>query len=343
MARAVLALLAPCGAFASPLAPQHAGVQQNVVFKDYSPLFSNAEIARRLLSPLAAAQLRESWVRAGQAPGSYPIDLENERFVVYVPRGAPPPAGFALLVFVPPWDETSIPSGWSFVLDRDGIVFVSAGRSGNTANVLDRRVPLALAAAENVLHRYPVDPQRIYLAGFSGGSRVALRIALGYPDVFRGALLNAGSDPLGGNTNPLPPRDLFLRFQSSTHLLYVTGDRDTLRLDTDAGSLASMRKWCVFGADAQDTFGVGHELMSSAVLERALERLTSPVHPDPARLTACRAAREHELQGELGQAAWLISSAQRSKAHRLLLQIDAQFGGLAAPRSVELARESAGR
>lgn len=81
--------------------------------------------------------------------------------------------------------------------------------------------------------------------------------------------------------------------------------------------------------------------MSAAVLERALARLRSPVRPDPARLAACRSNMERELQGKLEQAAVLISLAKRTQARRLLRQIDAQFGGLAAPRSIELARECA--
>jgi poly(3-hydroxybutyrate) depolymerase len=52
---------------------------------------------------------------------------------------------------------------------------------------------LALIAAQNAMAQYSVDPQQVYIGGFSGGSRVALRLALGYPDVFHGALLNAGS------------------------------------------------------------------------------------------------------------------------------------------------------
>src|SRR5437879_3459051 len=94
-----------------------------------------------------------------------------------------------------------------------------AARSGNDASVLARREPLALLAAHNLMQRYPVDPERVYVGGFSGGARVAMRLALGYPDLFRGAILNAGSDPIGGAEIPLPPRDMFMRFQSSKRIV----------------------------------------------------------------------------------------------------------------------------
>jgi pimeloyl-ACP methyl ester carboxylesterase len=78
------------------------------------------------------------------------------------------------------------------------------------------------------------------VGGFSGGARVALRIALGYPDVFRGAILNAGSDPIGDSATPLPPRELFAGFQEEARLIYITGEKDP-RWAMDLDSMASMR------------------------------------------------------------------------------------------------------
>jgi predicted esterase len=302
-------------------------------------LFSNPEILRRLLSPLALAQVRDTLARTHKALTPYPLDLAQERFLLYVPSTAPPsPRGFALLVFVPPWDDASLPSGWTAELDHHGVIFVAPAHAGNAAAVLSRRVPLALAAEENVVREYPVDPERIYIGGFSGGSRVALRIALGYPDVFHGALLDAGADPPGGGTDTLPPRDLFLRFQSASHLVYVAGQGDTLHLGMDATSLQSMRGWCVFDVETQEIPGVGHDEMSAAAFGRALTRLLSPVAPDPARLAACRSRVEAELQEKLRQAQALILMAKHAAARKLLLEINERYGGLAAPRSLELAQ-----
>jgi pimeloyl-ACP methyl ester carboxylesterase len=62
------------------------------------------------------------------------------------------------------------------------------------------------------------DRRAAWILPSSGGSRVALRLALGFPDVFRGAFLNAGSDPIGDAQTPLPPAELFSRFQEMTRL-----------------------------------------------------------------------------------------------------------------------------
>jgi predicted esterase len=338
-ALAVAALVPSCAASqnAAPSGPLR-GTAHEVVFTQYAPLFSNAEIVRRLLSPLAQEAVRDTLARARKVLSPYPLDLAKERFLVYVPSAAPPSArGFALLVFVPPWDRAYLPLGWATQLDRYGFIFVAPERAGNEADVLGRRVPLALSAEANIVREYPVDPDRIYIGGFSGGSRVALRTALGYPDVFHGALLNAGADPLGGGY-PLPPRNLFLRFQSSSHLVYVTGALDTVNLGTDADSAHSMRQWCVFDVETHETPDAGHELMSSEAFGRALNRLLNPLPPDPARLDACRAHVEAELEKKLTQAQALISNGRRAAARKRLLEIDARYGGLAAPRILQLAR-----
>ncbi len=323
-------------ALAEDAPPNVTGLQSNVVFTQYSPLSGNAELARRLLSPLTAAQLPRILARTGKVLRDQPIDLAREKFVVYAPARAPP-HGYGLMVFVPPWPEAVLPRGWASVLDRYGVTFVSAARSGNKAEMLSRRAPLALLGAANILARYPVDPERIYIGGFSGGSRVAMRLALAYPDLFRGALLNAGADPIGNEQVPLPPGDLFPRFQESTHLVYATGAEDSINLGLDAIGSQSMRNWCVFDVDSEVSPRAGHEAVDSVALARALNSLSHPARPDPARLAACRAAIEAKLSAAFEQVQSLIASGRRNDAQKLLIKIDRRFGGLAAPRSVDLA------
>lgn len=318
-------------------APAPAGdLRTGVAFSDYTPLSSNAELVRRLLSPLTAAQVPRALARSGKVMAPQPVDLGGERFTIYVPSPKPS-GGYGLLVFVPPWPEAVLPRGWGPVLDRFGLIFVSAARSGNEAPPLSRREPLALLAAANIGRRYALDPGRVYVAGFSGGSRMAMRLALAYPDVFRGALLDAGSDPIGEGEVPAPPRDLFERFQESTRLVYATGARDTAVLDKDAGSMASMRKWCVFDVESQVTALLGHDPLGAAALSRALATLTAPARPDPKRLAACRAGIERELTAKLRDVETLIARGKRGEARRLLEKVDRRFGGLAAPMSLDLA------
>lgn len=322
--------------------PVVSGTLSEVTFTSYSPLSSNAELARRLLSPLKNAQL-QNMLAGGAHLSDQPIDLAQEKFVLYVPQRVPA-AGYGLIVFVPPWDKAKLPDGWGPVLDQYGMIFVSAAKSGNDQNTLARREPLALLAEANVAARYHVDPARIYVSGFSGGSRVALRIALGYPDVFRGAILNAGSDPIGTTATPLPPRDLFFRFQETTHLVYLTGDRDTGVIAADTMSLHSMRDWCVFHVGQRNTMDAGHDAIGPAPLSRALDMLAAPAEADSARLTGCRASIESEMDRKLADARALITAGNYNDARALLDDIDARYGGLAAPQTTVLAASlAAGR
>jgi hypothetical protein len=336
LSRGVTAILA-AGAWlgiATGKTPPGVGPQE-VVLSDYAPLASNAELVRRMLSPLGNIELRQRLAAAGASLSGYPIDLAAEKFLLYVPQ-RPPAAGYALMVFVSPWDDARLPEGWQEVLDRFGMIFASAAHAGNDA-ANGRREALALLAACNLMRRFKVDPARVFVAGFSGGSRIAMRLALAYPDPFRGALLNAGSDPIGSGELPLPPRELFLRFEQSSRLVYVTGERDTLHLSMDAASLESLRRWCVFNVVQRVTPWTAHAEASGAALARALAALETPASQRPAKLEACRAAVDRRLTRQLDAVQALAAQGERPQARRRLEALDREFGGLAAPRSVELA------
>jgi pimeloyl-ACP methyl ester carboxylesterase len=312
------------------------GLKTDVVFSEYSELSSTQELVRRLLSPLSALRATQEAARAGKTLRGQPLDLASERFSVYVP----PDSGarrYSLLVFVPPWPRAEVPAQWIPALDRHDMILVTAARSGNDASTVDRREPLALLAAHNVMAQYAVDPQRVYVGGFSGGSRVALRLALGYPELFHGVLLNAGSDPIGNADVPLPPAELLRQFQDSMRLVYVTGERDDAHLVDDAHSRQSLEKWCVFDVDAPSEPRVGHEPADASAFARALDALLRHVPARPQRLADCRARLAAQLSTDLQQVEAAFVRGDTAAAKKLLGALDARYGGLAAPRSVELA------
>jgi dienelactone hydrolase len=336
MLRSVLLLALLCGHVhaASPASPDApTGLQRDVLFTAYSPYSRSAELMRRTLTPLTVqriAQSPESKNLREQA-----IDLAGEKFALYVPPSSRP-QGYALLVYIPPWEEAGVPKSWLPAFDRHGMIFVAAANSGNAAKILDRREPLALLAAHNVMQRYHVDPQRVYIGGFSGGSRVAMRIALAYPDLFRGALLNAGSDTLGEPARPLPPDDLFRNFQESTRLVYLTNKQDSLHVSMDLASRHSMQEWCVFDVHSENTPWAGHDVPDAITWNHALGALDEHAAIDAKQLADCRTRVAGELDAQLDKVAALIEAGRRDEAQKLLYAIDARFGGLAAPRSTGL-------
>jgi pimeloyl-ACP methyl ester carboxylesterase len=314
------------------------GLRTDVVFTEYFPLSSAAELVRRMCSPLTALLLNQEAEREGKSLRGQPIDLSKERYSIYVPDHPRSPSGtYSLLVFIPPWPRAEVPRNWIPILNRYNTILVTAANFGNEAPTLNRREPLALLAAHNTMAQYPVDPQQVYIGGFSGGGRVALRLALGYPDIFHGALLNAGSDPIGTVEVPLPPADLFQRFQESTRLVYVTGERDEENVVLDMHSRGSLDKWCVFDVVGQTEPRTGHDLADASALRGSLEALLGRRQTSPGKLADCRARIEQELSTQLRQVESALARGESTAAKQLLKKIDDRYGGLAAPRSVELA------
>jgi predicted esterase len=311
------------------------GLLKDVVFSHYSDLSSSGELARRLMSPFDALRMQAH--AAADAGRKQTVELKQERFAMYVPAKEPP-NGYALLVFVPPWDQAEVPSRWTRVLERHGFILVTAANSGNDANAFDRRAALALLAATNVMALYHVDPQRVYVGGFSGGSRIAMRLALGYPELFHGALLDAGSDTVG-HTIPPPPKPLLEQFQTSSRLVYLTGQQDSFHLDMDSHSRHSLAEWCITDVQTILMPWVSHELAEPGALEHALIALEQHHPPEADKLAACRAHLQQALDAQLDQAQQWMRSGKTDEALQLLRHIDMHYGGLAAPRSVELATQ----
>lgn len=333
--------LAGFAAFACAAAPT--GLQRDAVFTVMPAYARNGELLRRLASPLEAQRTRTALPDPGRMLAASPLDPAAQHFALYVPPAPAPDGRYALLVFVPPWRDARIPTQWAPVLDATHTILVTAADSGNDASVLNRREPLALLAAYGVTQRYPVDAAHVYVGGFSGGSRVALRLALGYPDVFRGALLDAGSDPIGTAEVPLPPTDLLHRFQQSSRVVFLTGDGDAIRQAQLARASAALRQWCVFDTRAITLLDTGHTLTDATGLRRGLSALGQAKPSNPAALAACRQRNRAWLDAELAHAGALVGRDDHAAAMKLLDAIDARYGSLAAPRSVKLLHQLGGQ
>jgi hypothetical protein len=120
-------------------------------------------------------------------------------------------------------------------------------------------------------------------------------------------------------------------------MVYISGQNDAANVDKDAASTRSMLDWCVFDWYAERTPWTGHEVAGPAVFNRALDMLDKHAEPKPGRLSDCRRRIDQELAKQIDQAKELLAAGNADGARRLLDKIDTRYGGLAAPRSVELA------
>jgi len=311
------------------------GLQSDVIFSEYSPYSRPAEMLRRSGSPLLNRGARRVAQQSGVSLREQDIDLSHEKFALYVPPEVPP-QGYGLLVFVSPWDEAAVPRQWKPILDRHSMIFVTAANSGNDTSTIERREPLALLAAANVIKRYKIDPQRVYIGGFSGGARVAQRTAVAYPDIFHGVMLEAGSDTLG-DIITLPAADLFHRFQETMRVVYLTGDHDETNRATDGLSRRSLEDWCVYDVDTETIYGSWHALADALSINHALEALDRRKQIDRAQLAQCRANIDTEMSTQLQRVETLARSGKTEEAWAMLKAIDQRYGSLAADRIVKLA------
>jgi predicted esterase len=148
---------------------------------------------------------------AGYAAGAQSYDF----FGPAEPDGG----SYPLVIFVSPQDR---PVGWDFweqtCRDR-GVLFAGVREMGNGKPVA-HRVRAVLDVLDDLRGRFEIDPDRTYLAGFSGGAYVACVTAFHLPEYFGGVVCVGYA--------PQPPEEpwLLARVRQRLSLAIVCGDRE---------------------------------------------------------------------------------------------------------------------
>lgn len=312
------------------------GRLENVTFSDYPALANASEVSRRGQSPLTSDAMLTKVSRAHQRLIERQLDPQGENYAAYVPENMPAD-GYGLLVFIPPWDRAWVPTGWDHVLEMFGVIFVAAGHSDNDQRIFERRLPLALIAAQEMQKRYKINPAKIIIGGMSGGGRAAERTALAYPDVFKLVYLAAGSDQIGVAELAAPPKDLMHQMQENK-IVFSTGVDDKVNLFLDKDVQNSFAEFCLLDNTAQEVPGIGHNVPTPGGLKAALRWLLSSPPIDPGQLAECRAKLDAKVAASLDEVKALQAKGDLDGARSALRKLDAHYGGLAAPESVNLAK-----
>lgn len=311
---------------------------ENRTFDRYSPLAAADEFSRRVFSPTTYDRLLRFEQHIGKKPMEQTVDLAAERYDIWVPEKRPE-RGYGVLVFVSPMPRWELTRDWKKELDRAGIIYVAARRSGNTENVYERRIPLALHAYENIIARYPVDAERVYVSGFSGGSRTAVRIAAAYADVFHGALLIGGAKVIGEEDFAPPPAELMNLLQRRMRLVYSTGGNDTPNRVLDARGRQEMRRRCVAGVYDISQRRLDHWVPLARTMRKAIERLDQPLSAAELDEQAqCMPGLLTRVDSDLAAAEQAYAAGDAKRAGELLGAADIAWGGLVSERLVKLAR-----
>jgi hypothetical protein len=98
-----------------------------------------------------------------------------------------------VLVYVSPGSVGYLDPRWLESLDRANLALVSADDSGNEV-LSAKRMALAILGLDVLRGERPIDAERIYVSGFSGGGQVASTLAALYPDLFQGGIYICGAD-----------------------------------------------------------------------------------------------------------------------------------------------------
>lgn len=170
-----------------------------------------------------------------------------------------------VLVFIPASDSGEMPPHWAAALDQRQIIWIAPDGFGNSRPTA-QRVLAALMALRLARAAERVDTSRLYVAGISGGGRVASQCITRFPALFAGAMYQVGADDT-------LPQAANLRAQfASRRFVFITGSRDFNRREmkyahrryVDAG---------VAQALLIDARGFGHEPATSSQWAEALDFL----------------------------------------------------------------------
>lgn len=313
-------LCALLGGTASAAAPQQ------VAFEVATPLAARAEVAARMLHGLQHQRLVAHAASSGRRLEGAALDPRAERWQLFVPdscRDAP----CGLLVWVSPWDQAAPPRDWLAALEVARVAYVAAERSGNAQDVLDRRVPLALLGLAGVRARIEVDPARVYIGGFSGGGRVASRIAAGYPDQFRGGVFVATSDGLGTSDAAVPPLARLAALRAG-RWWFAVGDEDQENAAITHDAYKHWQRVCALGSRLTRVTGWGHRTLDGRRLRQALRFLDAPPTVSASAQTACEHALTTAAAAALAEVRRLREAGATAEARSALLDAHRSFGGL---------------
>jgi len=168
------------------------------------------------------------------------------------------------------------------LMDKYKMIWVGANNSGNHEYTYGRRIPLALDGAHNMQKLYNIDPNRVYVAGLSGGGRVASITAFHHSDVYSGGIFIIGANywesmlvPGQKNTHwrsggPKPRGKYLLRAKKFGRYVLLTGEHDGNRLQMHTYYEKRYRK-ILNNVKYIEVPGMGHEVPPAEDFEKALQ------------------------------------------------------------------------
>lgn len=192
---------------------------------------------------------------------------ETLEWQLYVPQNydASRPAG--VMVYISPWERGASPRSWNEVMAEHNLIWIGAENSGNEVAVT-KRMFLAMFAPMVLQRDYVLEPERVYISGFSGGGRTASRVAVLRPNIFKGGIFISGAI-YWGKDKPLGVDEV-----RKMPYVFVSGSQDFSLGDTEE----AYRKWTRADVEHSKLIVIpnhGHDLPSEKYMSRAIAHLDS--------------------------------------------------------------------
>jgi hypothetical protein len=130
-----------------------------------------------------------------------------------------------VVVYVSPRDTAGPPRDWQEMLQAHNLIWIGARDAGNDWPVPERMLK-AMFAPMVLSRTHSFAPNRLYVAGMSGGSKTAIRVETAKPDVFKGGIYMAGSVFWGDDE---PPKIDLVR---ENYHAFIIGTNDPAFTDT---------------------------------------------------------------------------------------------------------------
>jgi len=306
---------------------------------DPSPLSVTEKLIERQLSPLDAVQVLRRIHDLGMADALGLPDPAAEKLLVRIPAKTGPDGRYGLLVFMDSKPKAYLDAQLNNTLDSTGLIWISPDNAGDDANELERRIPLALLAYEYAHRTYDLNPDRVYVAGSAGGSRLAQRLLFTYPDVFTGAIINSGAAELGTRGLPVPAASLLERLRMHSQIAFATSRHDQPAFSEQQRALKSLRAYCV---PVARTFDNGHTVAGQAsltpvLLFDALKTFEAPRATGPDE--ACAHTLRQGALAELARIRQIDAGGDHAGALSALVDFDHAYGRLLAEEEIALAKQ----
>ena len=239
----------------------------------------------------------------------------SQSYALYLPSHFTPEKKWPILIALEPLARGKIPVElFREAAEQYGYIVVSSNNSQN--GPWEPQFAAAQAVWQDTHARFPINPRRVYLAGLSGGARLACALGLRLKDQITGVIACGAGFPLG--TGEVPTRDLpFIYFGAA-------GIRDfnfseMKELDKTLAGLGIVHRVVVFSG--------GHEWLPADVAREAIEWM---------EIQAMKAGRREKdgglidslYAGQLRQARDLEKAGDLASAYRRYEWCQADFGGL---------------